>query len=127
MVVGLGTNKLMRKFNMKKRTSLLLAAALSLSVVSTAASANASKGQRFYMKKMKVCKKDGIKNGAVFSIKHNRQEWKHIKEAGKLQEEWIAICPHGEKRIKKMKPKQVENLYDFVWKYASDGEVPSCG
>jgi len=37
------------------------------------------------------------------------------------------LCPHGDKKLSKMKDKDINNLYDFVWKYASDGEVPSCG
>jgi len=32
-----------------------------------------------------------------------------------------------DRKLKKMKEKDITNLYDFVWKYASDGEVPSCG
>ena len=112
---------------MKKTTSLLLAAMVAGSVFTTSAMADAKKGQKFYLKKLKVCKKDGLKNGAVFATKHSRQEWASIKESGKVQDEWKSICPHGEKKIKKMKEKDINNLYDFVWKYASDGEVPSCG
>jgi len=112
---------------MKKTTSLLLAAMVAGSVFATGAMADAKKGQKFYLKKLKVCKKDGLKNGAVFATKHSRQEWASIKDSGKVQDEWKTICPHGEKKIKKMKEKDINNLYDFVWKYASDGEVPSCG
>ena len=112
---------------MKKTTSLLLAVILAGSVFTTSAMANAKRGQKFYLKKLKICKKDGLKNGAVFAIKHNRKGWTSLRDAGKLQEEWTAICPHGAKKIKKMKSKDIANLYDFVWKYASDGEVPSCG
>jgi len=112
---------------MKKTTSLLLAAMVAGSVFATAATADANRGQKFYLKKLKVCKKDGLKNGAVFAAKHDRNGWASLKEDGKLQNEWMTICPHGEKKIKKMKEKDIKNLYDFVWKYASDGEVPSCG
>jgi len=112
---------------MKTTTSLLLVALLSSSIFTTTAMASASKGKRFYQKKLKVCKKDGLKNGSLFAIKHDRRGWKSLKEQDKLQEEWTRICPHGEKKIKKMRKKDVKNLYDFVWKYASDGETPSCG
>jgi len=112
---------------MKKTTSLLLAALVAGSVFSTSAMADAKKGQKYYLKKLKACKKDGLKNGAVFATKHDRAGWASIKEAGTLKAEWTTICPHGEKKFKKMKEKDVTNLYDFVWKYASDGEVPSCG
>ena len=112
---------------MTKTTSLLLAAMVAGSVFTTSAMADAKKGQKFYLKKLKVCKKDGLKNGAVFATKHDRATWASLKESGKLVDEWKAICPSGEKKIKKMKEKDITNLYDFVWKYASDGEVPSCG
>ena len=80
-----------------------------------------------HLKKLKVCKKDGLKNGAVFATKHARKEWATIQESGKLLDEWKTICPSGAKKINKMKEKDIKNLYDFVWKFASDGEVPSCG
>jgi Spy/CpxP family protein refolding chaperone len=112
---------------MKKTTSLLLAAMIAGSVFTTSAMADAKYGQRFYLKKLKICKKDGLKNGAVFAIKHDRKGWAAIKESGTLQAEWTTICPHGAKKIKNMREKDITNLYDFVWKYASDGEVPSCG
>ena len=113
---------------MKKTTSLLLTAMMSMSVVATSSMADASRGKMVYMKKLKsVCKKDAIKNGGLFAIKHDRRGWAALKDAGKLQEEWTTICPHGAKKIKRMREKDVKNLYDFVWKYASDGEAPSCG
>jgi hypothetical protein len=110
-----------------KKSSLLLAALIAGSVFTTSAMADAKKGQKFYLKKLKVCKKDGLKNGAVFAVKHDRAGWAKLKEEGKLLDEWKTICPSGEKKIEKMKDKDVTNLYDFVWKYASDGETPSCG
>ncbi|WP_457748512.1 cytochrome C [Sulfurimonas sp.] len=113
---------------MKKTTSLLLAAMVAGSVFSTSSMADSRRGKMFYMKKLKhVCKKDAVKNGGVFALKHNRKTWASLKENAKLQEAWMKICPHGMKKIKKMRKKDVKNLYDFVWKYAADGEVPSCG
>ncbi|QSZ41104.1 cytochrome C [Sulfurimonas aquatica] len=112
---------------MKKTTSLLLAAMVAGSVFTTSAMADAKKGQKYYLKKLKVCKKDGLKNGAVFATKHDRKSWEDLKASGKLMDEWKTICPSGAKKFKKMKEKDITNVYDFVWKYASDGEVPSCG
>lgn len=112
---------------MKKTTSLLLAALVAGSVFSTSAMADAKKGQKFYLKKLKVCKQDGLKNGAMFAVKHDRASWAKLKEDGKLLDEWKVICPSGVKKIEKMKEDDVVDLYDFVWKYASDGDVPSCG
>jgi len=105
----------------------VLASLMILAVSTTVASADAKKGQKYYLKKLKVCKKDGLKNGAVFATKHDRQSWAKLKSSGTLVEEWKTICPSGVKKMKKMKEKDITNLYDFVWKYASDGEVPSCG
>ena len=112
---------------MKKTTSLLLAALVAGSVFSTSAMADAKKGQKYYLKKLKACKKDGLKNGALFAVKHDRAGWEKVKADNTLKAEWSKICPHGEKKFNKMKEKDVTNLYDFVWKFASDGEVPSCG
>ena len=112
---------------MKKITSLLLAALVAGSVFSTSAMADAKKGQKFYLKKLKACKKDGLKTGHDFALKNDRAGWAKVKADGKLIEVWTANCPHGEKKIKKMKEKDITNLYDFVHKYASDGEQPSCG
>lgn len=113
---------------MRKTTSLLLVAMITGSVFVTSSMADASRGKMVYMKKLKsVCKKDGLKNGGMFAVKHDRKGWETVKESGKLQEEWTTICPHGTKKINKMREKDVKNLYDFVWKYASDGETPTCG
>jgi len=107
---------------------IIISAIIGISLLSgTSLMANAKKGQKFYLKKLKVCKKDGLKNGAVFATKHSRKEWENLKKENSLQKEWLNICSHGEKKINKMKEKDIKNLYDFVWKFASDGEVPSCG
>ena len=105
----------------------ILTSIIVLAVSTTVASAEAKKGQKYYLKKLKVCKKDGLKNGAVFATKHARKEWASIKDNGTLLDEFKTICPSGAKKINKMKEKDINNLYDFVWKFASDGEVPSCG
>lgn len=112
---------------MKKTTSLLLAAMVAGSVFTTSAMADAKKGQKFYLKKMKACKKDGLKTGHDFALRNNQAGWAALKADGKLIDEWVKNCPSGEKKIKKMKEKDIKNLYDFCHKYASDGEVPSCG
>lgn len=103
-------------------TALILAA-----LTHTVASADAKAGQKYYLKKLKVCQKDGLKNGAVFATKHDRKQWESLKGANNLVGEWKMLCPSGAKKFDKMKEKDVTNLYDFIWKYASDGEVPSCG
>ncbi|WP_457743431.1 cytochrome C [Sulfurimonas sp.] len=113
---------------MKKITSLFLTTFLAVAVFVPNAAADANRGKMLYMKKVKnSCKKDGLKNGGIFAAKHNRRDWASLKESGKIQNEWSEICPHATKKIKKFRAKDIKNLYDFVWKYASDGEVPSCG
>lgn len=112
---------------MNKTTSLLLAALVAGSVFSTSAMADAKKGQKFYLKKLKVCKDDGLKTGANFATKHKRDEWATMKDKGVLLNEWKTICPSGADKIEKMKEEDIQDLYDFVWQYASDGDVPSCG
>ncbi len=112
---------------MKKTTSLLLVAAVASSIFTTSVMADAKKGQKFYLKKMKKCKKDGLKTGHSFAVKNDQKTWAALKADGKLSQEWIKNCPSGEKKIKKMKQKNIDNLYDFCYKYASDGETPSCG
>ena len=112
---------------MKKTSSLLLAALVASSMFTATVSADAKKGQKYYLKKLKACKKDGLKNGALFAVKHKRAEWEKIKNDGALLTEWSTICPSGEKKFAKMKEDDVTDLYDFVYKYASDGDIPSCG
>ena len=112
---------------MNNLLKIVLASIVMVALSATVASADAKKGQKYYLKKLKVCKKDGLKNGAVFATKHDRKTWASLKESGKLMDDWKTICPSGVKKLKKMREKDITNLYDFVWKYASDGDVPSCG
>ena len=112
---------------MNKLLKTVLASMMILAMSTTVVSADAKKGQKYYLKKLKVCKKDGLKNGAIFATKHDRKTWASLKDSGNIVSQWKTICPSGVKKIKKMKAKDITNLYDFVWKYASDGETPSCG
>lgn len=113
---------------MKKLITLLVSTLLLASLFSTTAMADAKHGQKFYLKKLSgKCRKDGIKNGGIFAKKHTRKQWEHLKTKHLLTKEWTKICPHAAKKIKKMKQKHIKNLYDFVWKYAKDGEEPTCG
>lgn len=105
---------------MKNITKLAVAALLGMTVLSTTASADIKKGQKLYLKKLKApC---GM-NGSAFAIKHTQDEWEAIYESGKFEEEVKKICP----KVKKVRAKYVEDIYDFVYEYASDsGNVPSC-
>jgi len=105
---------------MKTLTKLMIAGAVAFTLGSTAASANAIKGQKLFIKKYKeAC---GF-NGAVMAGKHTQDEWEAINDEGKIADEMMKICPN----IKSVKDKFVPHLYDFYYKYASDsGNVPSC-
>jgi len=100
-------------------TKLAVAALLGMAVLSTTASADAAKGKKIYMKKLKAA--CGF-SGAKFATKHTQDEWEKIKGAGKFQEEVAKICKGA-----KLKDKYVNDVYDFAYEYASDsGNVPSC-
>ena len=111
---------------MKKVVLTILTIVLSISIFTTTASADAKKGQKYYLKKLKICKEDGLRYGALFAAKYDRASWESFKEEEKLVDTWKELCPSGVKKFDEMKPRHIENLYDFVWKFASDGEVPSC-
>jgi len=104
---------------MTKMTKIAVAALLGLAVVSTTASADATKGKKIYMKKLKA--KCGF-SGAKFAAKHTQSEWEKIKGAGKFTEEVAKVCSGA-----KLKDKYVNDVYDFAHEFASDsGNVPSC-
>jgi hypothetical protein len=104
---------------MTKMTKLALAALLGMAVLSTTASADAAKGKKIYMKKLKAA--CGF-SGAKFATKHTQDEWEKIKGAGKFQDEVAKICSGA-----KLKDKYVNDVYDFAYEFASDsGNVPSC-
>ena len=104
---------------MKKLLTLLFAVVVGLSFVSTASFADAGKGQKLFIKKMK--KPCGF-NGGVMAKKHTQDEWKAIQDAGKLNDELIKICP----KAKPLKKKYVSHVFDFMYNYASDsGNVAS--
>ncbi|MCH9741151.1 MAG: cytochrome C [Epsilonproteobacteria bacterium] len=104
---------------MTKFTKLALAALLGMAVMTTTASADATKGQKLYAKKLKeAC---GM-SGADFAGKHTQDEWKEIFDAGKMGEEIGTICKGAE-----LKEKLQSHVYDFAYEYANDsGNVPSC-
>jgi len=104
---------------MNKITKLAIAALLGVAVLSTTASADAKKGQKIYLKKLKA--KCGF-TGAKFAHKHTQDEWENIKQAGKFGAEVTNICPKAT-----LKDKYQTDVYDFSYKYAKDsGNVPSC-
>jgi len=88
-------------------------------MLSSVAYADANKGKKLYMKKMKAsC---GF-SGGKFATKHTQDEWEKINDSGLFSKEISKICPGF-----KLKDKYIKDLYDFSYEYASDsGNVPSC-
>jgi len=105
---------------MTKFSKLALAALFAFAVMGTTATADVAKGQKLYSKKLKgAC---GM-TGAKFAGKHTQDQWKEIKDAGKMSDEVKKICP----KATSFKDKWSDNIYDFSYEYASDsGNVPSC-
>lgn len=104
---------------MNNFTKLAVTALLGMILLATTASADVTKGQKLYLKKLKApCKINGVK----FAHKHTQDQWEAIYEAGKFAAEVKKICPKA-----RMKSKYVPHVYDFVYEYASDsGNIPSC-
>ncbi len=104
---------------MTRMTKIAITALLGLSILSTTAFADAGKGQKLYMKKMKA--KCGF-SGAKFAGMHTQDDWQEIKDAGKFTNEISKICPGV-----KVGDKYVPHIFDFAKEFASDsGNVPSC-
>jgi hypothetical protein len=105
---------------MKKVLGLVASTVLLASLATTVASADPAKGQKLYLKKLK---KACDMNGAKMAAKHTQDEWKELKDGGKLEDELKKICPN----IKDVKDKYLPDLFDFFYEYGSDsGNVPSC-
>ena len=107
---------------MKRIVKIALAAMLMLGMSSVTLSADASKGQKLFIKKLK--KPCGM-NGGKMAAKHSQDEWTELKEAGKIADELKKFCPKA--KDKALKSKYLDHYYDFFFEYANDsGNVPSC-
>ena len=105
---------------MNKMIKIALAAFVMLTMSATTLSADAAKGQKLYLKKLKgAC---GF-NGAKMAAKHSQDEWEAVKDT--LADEIRNICPKV--KDKALKDKYLPHYYDFFYEYANDsGNVPSC-
>jgi hypothetical protein len=105
---------------MKKMAKVVLTTALLLCVGATVASADVTKGQKLYLKKLKgAC---GM-NGAKMAAKHSQMEWEMAKD--NLADEIKNICPNAKDSA--LKEKYIPHYFDFFYEYANDsGNVPSC-
>ena len=106
---------------MKNITKLAVAALLGLTVLSTTASAGSiSKGQKIYTKKIKGQCADKIATDFTKVLK--QQEWEALFKAGTFEAKVKEICPE----ITKYKAKWTEDLFEFAYEYAADGEDLEC-
>jgi len=106
---------------MKKLLTVLALSFFVTATVPTFAVAGAKKGQKIFKKKFR--KKCGF-SGVRFARNHTQAEWEEIWDDGKFKEEAKRICPRL--KLKKIKESWWKHVYDFSYKYASDGVVPKC-
>lgn len=111
---------------MNRYKRVALAAIIGLGLIGSTVSADADKGKKIYIKKLKdTC---GV-TGAVFAAKHTQDEWAEANEDSKLSDIMTEACPAGKDFFdsSKFKKKFAPHLYDFVHDFASDsGNIPSC-
>ena len=107
---------------MNKLLKLVLTSALVLAVGTTVASADAAKGQKLYLKKLKgACNM----NGAKMAAQHSQAEWEAIGNGDGMVIELKKLCPTA--KDKALKGKYLPHYYDFFFEFANDsGNVPSC-
>jgi hypothetical protein len=99
---------------------LALFVTMTVPTVSMAAP-NAKKGQKIFKKKFrKYCGFSGVR----FARNHTSAEWEEIYESGKFQAEAKKICP--KLKVEKIKKSWWPHVYEFSYKYASDGIIPKC-
>ncbi|PHS37146.1 MAG: hypothetical protein COB07_11375 [Sulfurovum sp.] len=106
---------------MKRLITVLTLVAFSMMSTPTMATANVKKGQKIFKKKFrKYCRFSGVK----FARNHTQDEWEEIYDDGKFKKEAKRICPRL--KVNKIKAAWWEDVYEFSYKYASDGVVPKC-
>lgn len=106
---------------MKKFMTVFALAAFAMLSTPTIATAGVEKGQKIFKKKFrKYCRFSGVK----FARNHTQDEWEEIWDDEKFQEEAKKICPRL--KLNKIKDAWWEDVYEFSYKYASDGVVPKC-
>ena len=106
---------------MKKILIAFFVIALSMAATSTSATAGVEKGQKIFKKKFrKYCKFSGVK----FARNHTQNEWEEIWDNDEFPDEAKRLCP--KLNLNKIKESWWEDVYEFSYKYASDGVVPKC-
>ena len=110
-----------KRNNMKNITKLAISALLGLAVISTTASAGSiTKGQKIYSKKIKgQC---GDKVATDFTKVLKQKEWEELYKSGKFEAKVKELCPE----MTTYKEKWSEDLFEFAYEYAADGEDLEC-
>jgi hypothetical protein len=112
---------------MKKLMSLLVASFLILGLAASTASADATKGQKLYLKFLKG--KLGM-NGVKFCSKYSQDEWEELFEddASAFIKEFSSKYPDAKNFLEGAKFQKIKgHIKDFAIEYANDsGNVPSC-
>jgi cytochrome c2 len=112
----------------QKTVSVALASLFAVSALTTFASADIKKGQKYYLKDCKKCHGNGTKGAAML----DQDEWadmfaddaEEIKATHEDSENKKAIKYFNSKKFKKHAP----HLKDFLYEYGADsGNVPACG
>lgn len=102
-------------------TKIAVFALFTVVMATTTATANATKGQKLYSKKLRNdC---GLK-GSDFAAKHTKAEWTKIMENGKMADEIRRLCPNA--KDKALKEKYIKHYYEFNIMYSKDsGKIPA--
>lgn len=99
---------------MKRFFAIFTASLFCLSIFATNSFGYAGKGQRIFLKKLRVA--CGY-NGFVMAKKHTQQEWLKIYESGKLNETMTSYCGDDARAFKTSEEVHVK---DFLYAFASD-------
>lgn len=107
---------------MENMIKIILTTLIMLTMSTTTLSADVTKGQKLYLKKLRsYCKM----NAARMAVKHSQAQWKKINRNGKIADEIKSLCP--DVPDKSLKPKYLIHYFDFFYEYANDsGKIPSC-
>lgn len=89
--------------------------------MTVSAAPSVEKGQKIFKKKFrKYCKFSGVK----FARHHTQDEWEEIWDEDRFTQEAKRLCP--KLKLNKIKNTWWESVYEFSFKYASDGVIPKC-
>ena len=106
---------------MNKIVKIALGATLLLTLGASTLNADANKGKKLYIKKLKAACSI---SGGDMAAKHTQGEWDEIGVGG-MAAEIKTICPSV--KDKALKEKYLPHYLDFFHEYGSDsGNVPSC-